>query len=333
MRASASPARAIARSFPDSPHLLHVDALSSLGERSQQVQDVHRQGCSLGGGTILKQSQRSHRVGANDDLLRGVAASQQSPGAHQFLHRCFRGKKLGASTGAQGACRNANLSGVAIWEHDDRSSSSVPDSAVCRFTGPDPYSLLRELGQTSFAALRRSSGGRSRRPSGTTSRVKTTLVESRHGGMKAQSLISILVGGSGHVQLGESLGAMVPSARRQAAKEGGVRQSSERVALRQGDRHAQHPRQQGHSARPGGGQPCLRHQSVPRRQRWTPRHHTGHGSLSRLFDGGVAAKRRCIVGVHEDVGAWDRLQITDQVDRPQRVQRWGQNATLREAGP
>ena len=43
------------------------------------------------------------------------------------------------------------------------------------------------------------------------------------------------------------------------------------------------------------------------------------GPPFRLLDGGAAAERRCIVGVHEDLGARDGLQVGNQVGWPQGV--------------
>ena len=117
------------------------------------------------------------------------------------------------------------------------------------------------------AALRLRSGERSRRPSGPTSRVNITLVESCHGGLDIRRRSSILGGGSAtsswaRVTRPRSLHPLVVVRRRSGS---GVRQGPERVAFRQGGRHAQHPRRQYRPARTSGGQARLRPQNVPRR--------------------------------------------------------------------
>ena len=85
-----------------------------------------------------------------------------------------------------------------------------------------------------------------------------------------------------HVQLGESFMAAVHSAccRRQAASGSRVHQRSKRVTFHKGVRHAQHLCRQGRSARTTGRKARLRHQGMPRRPVWTPRHDMGRSSQS-----------------------------------------------------
>ena len=103
-------------------------------------------------------------------------------------------RMLRASAGAEGTRCNTDLPGVAVREHDDCSSPSVPDSALCRAVCPYPCRSLGEIGQMFLS--RPASEIRGRRPFGPTSSVKATLDDSCHGATGACSRSSIFGGGS-----------------------------------------------------------------------------------------------------------------------------------------
>ena len=79
-----------------------------------------------------------------------------------------------AALRAKSSALGADLSGVAAWERDGGFSSSVHDPTGGRAVRPNPGGLRRKLHQPVLCRPPPDVGGRSRRPSGPTSRLKVT---------------------------------------------------------------------------------------------------------------------------------------------------------------